>query len=164
MESAGLKNRRSQARNLPIPPRGCGEAWSSRLPVEVQITGSNPVSCAKFDSGVTGLLGVAVSLARRITAGFDSLVIHHRRIGSSKLPVSKTVRSGCKSRFSCQKFAGVTQSGQSASLTKRKPVVQIHPPAPSVAVVLRVQHARLWPSQYGFKSHRSPQLRSAPIL
>ena len=55
-------------------------------------------------------------------------------------------------------FAGVTQSGQSASPTKRKPVVRIHPPAPSVAVVLRVQHSRLWPSQYGFKSHRSPQL------
>ena len=34
-----------------------------------------------------------------------------------------------------QGFAGVTQPGQSASLTKRKPVVRIHPPAPSVAVV-----------------------------
>src|SRR5207247_9871075 len=40
-------------------------------------------------------------------------------------------------------FAGVTQSGQSASPTKRKPVVRIHPPAPSVAVVLRSEERRV---------------------
>jgi hypothetical protein len=76
------------------------------------------------------------------------------------------VHSGCKSRFPCQsfaslrrgdKFAGVTQSGQSASLTKRKPVVQIHPPAPVVAVAKSADAPDCESGLCGFKSHRSPQ-------
>ena len=41
------------------------------------------------------------------------------------------------------KFAGVTQPGQSASPTKRKPVVRIHPPAPGI----RRSQVRILPSK-----------------